>query len=326
MSENGIAAQIADAMRNDPKVSAALTEWLDERYPIEMSDSVTSDGLRDALSLVLAEARERADGQDARLDRIEALMAQIVADRQASAREHSEWMARDIERSAGFHKRMDDIDKRQETFINEMENAAVRHKDLMARIHWRISLNESNYAEFRRKLDHFGIRTLKIYRDQQMLDAQIERLRDTDSHRRLSREALVILTRDFHCKWSEVVWMFQDDFVLPRDGSYGAYGDKLRAAFMNDEISSHEFMEIWQTGFIAKGTLESDGSEAWFVGETFSSRGRNAIFAVRDRAAMVSRFENAVAHPFVYCFHISTADREIANRCGVRVIKEKGMK
>lgn len=155
-----------------------------------------------------------------------------------------------------------------------------------------------------------------------MLDAQIARLRDRDSHRRLSREALIILTRDFGCKSGEVVWMFEDNFVTPRDGSYGAYGDKLRAAFMNGEISEEDFRQIWQAGFIARGVLASDGSEAWFVGEPSGGRRFDAIYDSRRRAAVVARFEGAPAHPFIYCFNVSERERKLAAEYGVRVIRE----
>lgn len=78
MSDIDLAAQIVDAIKNDARVNAAVTEWLDERYPIQISESVTSAGLRDALRLMLAEARECADAQDGRLDRMSKLIAHVI--------------------------------------------------------------------------------------------------------------------------------------------------------------------------------------------------------------------------------------------------------
>ena len=92
MADSDIALALADAMKNDERVNAALIEWLDERYPVEISDGVKVTGLREAIRLVLAEGRRRLDDQDARQDRIEALITELAQRTEASAKEHAERM------------------------------------------------------------------------------------------------------------------------------------------------------------------------------------------------------------------------------------------
>lgn len=178
MNDNEIAMRLAAALMEDGKSRQLLNEWLG-RDAVGMESGGDPADAYGALREILRRANDGADEDiagDSQADVVVGLLAEMrdafnrcaeaLESRMDSLEERQMQWHRDVlssmQRRDSSELRMDSIDKRHEAFIDELEKEAKRHRELMERMNWRISVNERNYVEIRRKLDLLGIRTLKI--------------------------------------------------------------------------------------------------------------------------------------------------------------------
>lgn len=288
MADIDIAAEIANAMKNDERVNAALTEWLDERYPIGISEGVSTAGLKDAIRLVLEEARERAGAQDRRQDRVDELIAHVI-------------------------KRQDEADARFNAFMGEMVEMRADNNALFASI-------EENLKDIRAQQAEHSDSLARIDRNVQRMGARISNMRGAEIERRLRRDMQTILINRFGCRRGEIVWIGSASVFASRDAALGGFRAKIEAAVDEGRISSDEFIGLEAADLIAKGALKSDGSEMWFIGEASGAISEDDVDRANDRAVALANLEGVRARAFVYGEYIDEAVADYASAGDVAVI------
>lgn len=343
MAEIDIAAEIADAVKNDRRVSAALAEWMRERYSIEISDEVRAEGIERAIQLVVEGANRRADAQDARLDKSDALIAELakqtaaIRDDTAAMRErmdaadrrHADFERRMDEsdkRFAAFQARMDESDKRFAAFEARMDAADKRHEDMVEGFHEqsrrlvaRLDRMDQRMAERDDVISEIMNALLNDRRKQNALAERVSLLGGREMEWRLQGEYQSILIQEFDCLFGRLVWLAGDGLARGVDASYGEFGDKLLEARYSGEISQSDFVDIWAADLIAKGALASERSECWFVAEASVAIGRSDVIRAKRRADAVAAFEKAPAEAFVFGQRISDRVEAFAKSQGVKV-------
>lgn len=295
MANVDIAAQIAAAMQSDPKVNAAMTEWLDERYPMEISETITSAGLRDALRLMLGEARARADAQDRRLDRMSELIAHVV-DRQDAA-------------DARFEAFMNANDEAHALFREELRE----HRETILRL-------ESGQSAILAQLAEHSDSFARLDRSMQRMSGRIGNTRGMEIERKLRRSLQSILINRFGCSRGQIVWYGADGGYGSPGSAFGAYRARLDVAVDEGRINSDEFVGLESADIIAKGLFKSDGSDVWIIGEASGVLSEDDIDRASDRALALSKFEGVVARAFVYGEYIDRTAEDYAKANEVEVI------
>lgn len=288
MANMDIAARIAAAMQSDPKVNAAMTEWLDERYPVEISETITSAGVRDALRLMLAEARERADAQDRRLDRMSELIAHVV-DRQDAA------------------------DARFEAFMVEMGEMRAENNARFASI-------EQGLSDIRGQLAEHSDWLARLDRNMQRMGGRIGNMRGSDLDGELLKGCDRIMGDAFGCVESDVIWS-------ARGGSAGMVGylgrlldARMRNARRRGQITTEQYKSLRSADLIARGRYDGGKPPVWVAVEASASIDMMDIDRAWDRAVILGALENVKAEGMVYGYSIPASMREYAQECGVSVI------
>lgn len=309
MPDVDIALALADAMKNDERVNAALIEWLDERYPVEISDGVAVTGLREAIRLVLAEGRRRLDAQDARQERIEALITKLAQRTEASAKEHAERMAA-IESS---HAVFLEESRAFRESIRRLEAVQAEHSATLAE-------HSIALAEIREQQAEHSDSLARIDRNVQRMGARISGIRGIGIERRLRRNALAILMKGYGCRRAQVVWSGMDGSRVSDMAIFDAFLVKIESAFQEDRIGIDEYIGLAAADLIAKGELEADGSEMWFVVEASAAIGQDDVDRANERAAAIAKLEGANARGFVYGEYIDRTVADYARAVEVDVV------
>lgn len=315
MPDFDIAADMVDAIKNDKRINDAFTEWLNERYLVELSDDVRVSGLQLALRVMLSEARERAERRDARVDRIERLITEVIESREASAKEHAKAIAE---------------------IRAQMSASAKEHADRMARMDARTAAIEADTAKFAESMREFRVRAAKHDAE---IEAFHERFAVTDArleemHKLIKRandrvnvvwgddiERVMVrnmrrISKAFDRATGKIAYV-QIGSVFP--GVSERLGDARMEAVLGKVITDDEDEDLYAVDAVFVCTSGRSDDELWVVGEASSTIDYGDISRARDRAATLRKIGfNAGA--FVFGYFIPDGICKAADEIGVKPI------
>lgn len=304
MPELDIAADMVDAIKNDKRINDAFTEWLNERYSVEVSDDVRVSGLQLVLRVMLSEARERAERRDARVDRIETLITEVVESREASAKEHAERMARMDARTAAIEAdtaalKSDTAAMRES--LREFQVRAAKHDAEIKAFHERFAVTDARLEEMHKLVKRANDRVNVVWGD------DIERVMVRNMRR---------ISKAFDRLTGKIAYV-QIGSVHP--GVSERLGDARMEAVLGKVITDDEDEELYAVDAVFVCTSGHRNDELWLVGEASSTIDYGDISSARDRAATLRKM-NFDAGAFVFGYAIPDGIRKAADEIGVKPI------